>query len=145
MADLGQYLISVQHDYVGDWKGIGKDLLKAIHLPLIQHSEYLTAILLDLYARLPFLDQVESLLEMYPKSSPMVRRKIVRAATALGADYWLREQKESLPSVDPWLRRALIASACAFSKDEREYWLRRIEKEGTPMEKIVARWARVNR
>jgi hypothetical protein len=142
LADLGQYLISVQQGLESNWVDIGNDILKAIYLPIIEHSEYLTMTLLNLYARLPALNHVEPILQMYPTSPPMVRRKVVRAATALGADYWLREQKETLPVVDPWLRRALIAGASTFSEDERKYWLQHIQKEGTELEKIVARWAR---
>jgi hypothetical protein len=98
--------------------------------------------LLDLYARLPGLNQVESILQMYPTSSPMVRRKTVRAATALQADYWLRERRVILPATDPWPRRALIAGASTFSKDERDFWLRRVMRECTDLERVVAQWTR---
>ena len=84
----------------------------------------------------------EETLKAPGSSSPMVRRKVVRAATELGADYWLREQKGSLPVADPWLRRALIASSSAFGKDERKYWLQRVDKEATSLEKIVIRWVK---
>jgi len=108
---------------------------------IIQHSEYLTVILLDLFTRLPTLNHIENLLRKYRTSSPIVRRKIIRAATAHHADYWLHLRKEELFSADPWLKRALIAGAITFSKDERTHWLQSIEKGTTKLEKFIINWA----
>ena len=100
-------------------------------------------ILLDLFARLPILNHRERILQKYrTSSSPLVKRKIIRAATAHRANYWLRQRKEELPLADAWLKRALIAGASTFSKDERNFWLQRIEKEGTELEKFLVRWTK---
>ena len=142
LADLASYLLSARYNYTGIWEDLGDQVLNALELPIIQHSEYLTMTLLDLFARLPTLNHVESILQKYRTSSPIVRRKIIRAATAHRADYWLRQRKEELPSSDPWLKRALIAGASTFNKDERKHWLQHIQKEGTELEKFIARWAK---
>ncbi len=141
LADLASYLLSARYNYSGNWRHIGENIQHALELPIIQHSEYLTVILLDLFARLPILNHFECILQKYrTSSSPMVKRKIVRAATAHHADYWLCQRKEELPLADPWLKRALMAGASTFSKDERTFWLRRIEKR-TELEKFIAKWA----
>ena len=145
LADLANYLLSAQYDYpLSEWKHVGEAVLQALELPIIRHSEYLTVILLDLFARLPLLNHLESILQKYRRTSGfyMVNRKIIRAATAHHADYWLRQRKEELPGADPWLKRALIAGASTFSKDERIYWLQRVEKGGTELEKFIAKWAK---
>ena len=144
IADLASYLLSAQYDYpLSEWKHVGEAVLHALELPIIRHSEYLTVILLDLFARLPLLNHLESILQKYRTSgSYMVNRKIIRVATAHHADYWLHQRKEEFPGADPWLKRALIAGASTFSKDERTYWLQRIEKEGTELEKFIAKWAK---
>ncbi len=141
LADLGTYLLSTRENF-GDWKNIGEDILHALKHPVIQHSEYLTVILLDLYGRLPDLNHVADIIQKYPTSTDMMKRKIVRAATALKADYWLREQKDTFLIADPWLRRALIAGSSTFGKDEREFWLQRTEKVATDLEKMVIRWVK---
>jgi len=69
----------------------------------------------------------------------MVKRKIVRVATAHRAEHWLRLRKGDFDSADPWLKRALMAGALTFSKDERKFWLHRIEKR-TELEKLIAQW-----
>lgn len=141
IADLARYLLSASYKYTGALANLGEQVLRDLELPIIQHSEYLTLILLDLFGHIPFLNHTENILQKYHKTpSYMVKRKIIRVATAHGAGYWLQQQKGEL-SRDPWLRRALIAGASAFSKDERMHWLQRIEKEGTELEKFVARWA----
>ncbi|HEU5377951.1 MAG TPA: RNA-directed DNA polymerase [Ktedonobacteraceae bacterium] len=142
IADLASYLLSAKDNYTGVWRDLGDEVLGALEIPIIQHSEYLTVILLDLFAGLPALNHVENILQKYRRSSSMIQREIVRIATAHKASYWLRQRKEALPSADPWLKRALIAGASTFSKDERTYWLQRIEREGTDLEKFVARWTR---
>jgi hypothetical protein len=142
IADLASYLLAARYNFSGDWRQVGEDILHALELPIIQHSEYLTVILLDLFARLPILNHRERILQKYrTSSSPMVKRKIVCAATAHNANYWLRQRKEELPLADPWLKRALMAGASTFSKDERKFWLQRIERGGTELEKFIARWA----
>jgi hypothetical protein len=97
-------------------------------------------VLLDLFTRLPVLNHRDRILQKYrnASSSPMVKRKIVRVATAHHADHWLHLRKGDLPD-DPWLKRALIAGASTFSKDERKFWLHRIEKR-TELEKLLAKW-----
>ncbi len=142
IADLASYLLSAKYSYSGDWWQVGEDILDALELPIIQHSEYLTVILLDLFARLPILNHRDRILQKYRTNSPspMIKRKIVRAATAHSADYWLRQLKEELPLADAWLKRALMAGASTFSKDERTFWLHRIEKR-TELEKFIAKWA----
>ena len=78
IADLASYLLSARYNYSGDWRQVGEDILRALELPIIQHSEYLTVILLDLFARLPVLNHRERILQKYKtSSSPMVKRKIV--------------------------------------------------------------------
>jgi len=72
----------------------------------------------------------------------MVRRKIVKAATKAGKHYWLRERKEEFATADPWLGRAMILGASTFASDERRHWLRRIERVGSLLEKVVAEWVR---
>ncbi len=145
LADLASYLLSARFSYSGNWEHLGDQVLRVLELPIIQQSEYLTVILLDLFAHIPSLDHVGSILQRYrtPKSS-MVRRKIVRMATkSEGGDHWLRPRKEEFLSTnDLWLKRAFIAGASAFSKAERTDWLEQVEKDGTELEKFIARWAR---
>ncbi|HLX39017.1 MAG TPA: RNA-directed DNA polymerase [Ktedonobacteraceae bacterium] len=142
LADLASYLLSARYNYSGNWGQVGEDILHALELPIIEHSEYLTVILLDLFAQLPILNHNDSILQKYRtnSSSPMVKRKIVRATTAHRAEHWLRLRKGDFDSADPWLKRALMAGASTFSKDERKFWLRRLEKR-SELEKFVAKWA----
>ncbi len=54
IADLASYLLSARYRYAGDWWQVGEDILHALELPIIHHSEYLTVVLLDLCTASPF-------------------------------------------------------------------------------------------
>src|SRR5207248_1365114 len=134
---LASYLLSAQNNYPLDgWKHVGKEILHTLDLPIIQHSEYLTVILLDLFARLPVLNHLDNILQKYEtKSSLMEKRKIIRIATVHRAAYWLPQIIENSPLGDSWLKRALIAGASAFlSKAERNNWLARFNAEETKLD-----------
>jgi hypothetical protein len=51
---------------------------------------------------------------------------------------WVRGQKETWQNNSPWDRRAVIWSATALSKDERNYWLQRVKNAGDELDKAIA-------
>jgi hypothetical protein len=63
------------------------------------------------------------------------------AARAAGDGAWLRERKADFEAADPWLRRAIVASASAWPGDEKEHWIRHVRRRLSFTEKLVARWA----
>jgi hypothetical protein len=143
LADAGNYLRSVNNKFEVDWPIIGSELLDTLKLPIVQNSEYLTVILLDLYARIPFLNHVDDILRMYDcTSSAMVHRHIVRVATEQNRSDWLRLQKDKLSEADPWLRRAIIAGAKIFTERERDTFLYPIDQGGNKLEKIIVQWVK---
>jgi len=142
LQDVGTYITSAENTFQGNWSDIGRNLTRCLEMPIIDHSEYLQMTLINLFSRIFDLDHVDYLLQRYDNSSPMVRRKIVKAATKAGKRYWLRERKEEFTTADPWLRRAMILGASTFADDERDHWLRRIERGDGLLETVVARWLR---
>src|SRR2546421_1685270 len=121
---LASYLLSARNNYSPDgWKHVGKEILHTLDLPIIQHSEYLTVILLDLFARLPALNHIDNILQKYDTSSSLMeKRKIIRIATVYPAADWLDQIIERPSLNDAWLRRAFIAGASAFSsRNERNH------------------------
>lgn len=141
ISDACKYLAAAQHSFQDDWAELGSNILKALDNPYISQSEYVQAILIDLFAANPKLDNVESLLKRYPQAGPMVRRKIVLAAAAARTEYWIRERKEEWEATDPWLRRAIIAAARILQPDERQHWLRHVRKRSNLLERAVTHWA----
>jgi reverse transcriptase-like protein len=59
-------------------------------------------------------------------------------AKQLGLLEWVRMQKETWQNNDPWTRRAIIWAASALTKDERNYWLKRVENAGDILDKAIA-------
>lgn len=51
---------------------------------------------------------------------------------------WVREQKETWLNNSPWDRRAIIWSATALSRDEMNFWLKRVQNAGDILDKAIA-------
>ena len=51
---------------------------------------------------------------------------------------WVRQQKETVMSLSPWDRRAVIYAADVLPDDERSHWLRGIKRRGDTLEATIA-------
>jgi hypothetical protein len=92
IGDAVRYLISATGTYAS-WKDIGATLVAAFGSSFVGSSEYVHAVLIDLFGRNVDTKHFRPILKDYELALPLVKRKIVRAATNAGADYWLRERK----------------------------------------------------
>ena len=141
LGEVAKYLASAENNLDDEWIEIGENLINSLDtIPIINHSEYLQMVLVNLFGKISDLDHIDDLLIKYDSSPETIKRKIIKAATKYGADYWLREKKEDISSVDPWLRRALILGASTFPRDEREIWLKQFKSGDDLLEKVVANW-----
>jgi hypothetical protein len=57
---------------------------------------------------------------------------------------WFRREKNSAMSLDPWSKRAFIASASCMATDECTTWYDTIRHRLDETENAVAEWAREN-
>lgn len=137
IADAVNYIKSAHLEYTGNWEQIGEQLLSALEIPLIKKNEYLQAVLLNLFTRITDLDNIDQLISNFDNYGNFAKRKIVLIAIKAGVSSWLRELKDKYSSLDPWLRRAIIFSASVFSSDEKKYWLRRVLKDASDLERII--------
>ncbi len=51
---------------------------------------------------------------------------------------WVREQKEVISNHGPWDKRAIIWAASVLPRDERGFWLKRVQNSGDFLDKITA-------
>ena len=128
-------------EYSSDLQDLGRQLLEALSSPVIERNEYLQIVLLNLFARVPDLDHVNRLTAMYGSRPPSVQREIVFVAGVMDQGHWIKERKDEFGTSDQWLRRALISAAPSLPGDEAKYWINRIKRDISGIEKIVARWA----
>lgn len=144
LEDLCSYIVTTENTYDGKWEDIGDSLIECLKLPLINHSEYLQMILVNLFSKISNLNHIEKLISLYGRSNTMLERKILIAATKANNKYWLKEKIEEINNVDPWKKRAIILGASTFSPDEKNYWLDRIIKDANSsiLDKTVAYWVK---
>lgn len=140
LGDIATYIASAEDSFEGQWEDIGKDLIQALSLPLVNNSEYLKLVIIDLFSKISDLDHIDYLIRDYDHSPPIIRRKIVKAVAKAGKDYWIREKREDFATADRWLRRAFIYGATALPEDEKIFWLNKIKKQDDILEKVIANW-----
>ena len=66
-----------------------------------------------------------------------VRRQAMLAAKLKRVD-WVRERKETWQNNAPWDRRAIIWSSLALSRDEMNFWLKRVQNAGDLLDTAIA-------
>ena len=71
-----------------------------------------------------------------------VRRQALLALKLKQVD-WVRERKETWQNNSPWDRRAIIWSSLALSKDEMNFWLKRVQNAGDILDSSIAEAALV--
>jgi reverse transcriptase-like protein len=133
-SEVVRYLHSARSQYAGSWATLGDALLRLLESPIAKESEYIQLVLLGLFARVVELDHIGALTSRFGFSGPSAQREIVLAATAAGADSWLRMQKTNFSRYDPWMRRAFAYSMRAFPRDERERWSKLVKPTCSAME-----------
>ena len=126
-AEVAGYLHAATPMYQGSWPALGAQLLNLLESPIAKESEYLQIVILGLFARIAQLNHIHLLTGRYPSSAPSAQREIVLAATAVGADAWLRTLKADYSRFDPWMRRAFSYACRVFPKDECRFWVKEMK------------------
>jgi hypothetical protein len=85
-------------------------------------NEYYQLSILSLFAGQDKFDNLPSVLNLYHKASPYLRREIILCAAEHNATDWLRELKEAFSSMDSWNRRASIFASSTFPSEERKFF-----------------------
>ncbi len=141
ISDICHYLVSVNNNYTGDWKGLGNKIFSLLNSDLIKSNEYFQMTLLSLFGRKPMLNNTSSLISAYYTSPPSLRREILLGAYALNMRDWLRELKESYQGLDTWSKRAFIIAIKTLPVEERKFFLDYI-KDGSTLNDLLIKWAK---
>jgi hypothetical protein len=140
LADIVRYLDSAKGNYEGHWDKIGVKLLQALDTDVVQVSEYLSTVLVSIFAQIAALNHIDQVTRRYDGSPTATKREIILAAAAAGSVDWLRRFKDLYKTADPWLRRAMIYALRTLPVDERQFWLRSVKKQvaANPLDSAVA-------
>jgi hypothetical protein len=139
LGTIARYVMAAVPNYKGDCATLGGAILRALDSPIVSRSEYLQSVLMDVIARIPDLNHVDSLTARYAGAAPAVRRSILLAAGGGRRADWLRDRKADFRSMDPAGRRAFIRAAAALPADEAKFWVESVRDSLRPLERVVAR------
>ena len=137
LGEVGRYIMKSANNYLGDLKQLGKLLINVLEVPLVQHSEYLQMIIINIFSEIPDFNHIDKITSFFKKAQPSIKREIIRAAEKSHQGSWLRETKKDFESSDRWLRRSIVQSSHEFPGDEMEHWLNKKKKTFDGLEKIV--------
>jgi hypothetical protein len=140
LGDVARYIIRASEN-VTDPLNVGEELLESLKIPLVQHSDYLQVVMLNLFSQVPSLNHVDALTQSYDDASPFVRRELMLAAWAAKAGHWIKERKADFETGDLWFRRAMLAASKALPGDEAKHWLKSFKGTLTLDEQLVLKWA----
>lgn len=141
IGNLARYVMSASPNYQQAQGNLGTELIKGLDIPLVNRSEYLQMILLDLFSRRPDFNHIEKLTSKYATAQRAAKREIVKAAGAAKNAAWIKERKNEFRDGDRWLRPVLIWASQCLPGDEGKFWIKSIGADMSLVEKTVARWA----
>jgi hypothetical protein len=74
LADVAKYMISASTS-VDNLNDVGEEIIKSLDLRLVQHSEYLRIVLLNLFSRVPDLNHIDKLTKPTTGRAPLFGEK----------------------------------------------------------------------
>jgi hypothetical protein len=137
LREVAVYLKATTNDkYAAD---VAERLLAAVASCGQDYLRFTRAWAIDLlFNRLqpPMHKQVETFIDGSPGDLSLRSRALL--AKELRQVDWVRERKETWQNNSPWDRRAIIWSSLALSRDEMNYWLKRVQNAGDILDAAVA-------
>ncbi|HEX2910278.1 MAG TPA: RNA-directed DNA polymerase [Chloroflexia bacterium] len=141
LPEILHYIKSASKNYTENFNEAGDLVFNALNNAIVEHSEYMLIVLLNLFSQVPEFNHIDRLTATYHRRKPSVQREILIAAGVAEYGHWIKERKSEYTSADPWLRRAIIKASVALPGDEGIHWINKIKRQMTPLEKIVTKWA----
>ncbi|WP_459201770.1 RNA-directed DNA polymerase [Methanococcus sp. CF] len=141
-ANICTYLSSVQSIDEKKWKYIGEKLLELLDSDEVNDQPFFRLSILSIFTKNKYINHFSKLVKKYPTSEPFVQREILLVAHQNSAFDWIREHKENFQSMGPWGQRAFIYGCSGLPKDEKKFFINKLENFERPFDKILAKWAK---
>lgn len=132
---------------LGDLADTARDDLFATLRRLIQTNSHITLVPTNLAYAVRLLSRDRSdeadaiLIDLYnrPRSNMLIKREIILAMAARGADYWLSDLLKRFTTLTHWEQRALVVASYTLG-DEGSHWRNATIKELPDVDQQFARW-----
>lgn len=141
ISDICHYLIAVNNIYNVDWKILGSKIFHILNSDIIKSNEYFQISLMSLFARNASLNNASKLIAFYQNSPSSLRRKILLSAYSQNMGDWIRELKESYPSMDVWCKRAFIIASTSLPVEEKKFFLDSVKNDNL-LNELLIKWAK---
>lgn len=125
---------------------LGNRLASLIQNSYISHLPYHKGWLLSPFTSSgDWLENEDRFQQLYNEATDVFsKRKLILAMGRAHKSFWFRSQRDNVLALDPWERRAFLASASCLGTDERRFWYRSLDRDLDPLEKFIVQWAQAN-
>ncbi len=141
LSSVCSYITSIQSIPPAEWESIGGRLLGIMDEHLIMDTEFARLSILSLFSKNEHIDHFKALARRFENSGGHTRRQILFAAMANANIDWLREQKETIESMDPWQKMAYVYCISILPRGERRF-IFDPKDASNPFEEQLIKWSR---
>ena len=141
VAEICTYISSIRMVDSDAWPDIGIGLLAMLDDLSVRSNEFFRLSILSLFSKNRDINHFSRLASSFANRDQHARREILLAAREHHTIDWLREHKESYSTMDPWQKMAFIYSSSLFPRDERKFFLRRVQI-ASPFDQCLLQWAK---
>ena len=143
IGDICRYLQRMAPHRQGRSAAIGDVLTSAVVNSDYASSEFVAMWILHLLSARPDLMPYRRAMDFARRyKEGLGIRPQALLARAHSQEYWVRQHKESLMSLSPWDRRAVIWAASVLPNSERCAWLRDERQLSDPLEAAIAKYVK---
>ncbi len=135
------YVSAIQAVPPDEWKAIGTLLIRHLESGEMFDDEFARLSLLSLFSRNEYIDHFPEIVRRFNAGDLNTRREVLLAALVNSMVDWLREQKESYPSMDRWQQMAYLYCTSILPDEERKFFLKDLQGLNH-FEENLRKWAR---
>lgn len=142
ISEICQYFVSVSNFADIEWPDVGDKLIQLLENELIMSNEYFQMSIYSLFNRKIELNHLDKLLKNYKTISPLFQREIIISAYKNSASDWIRELKEHYMGMDIWTKRAFLIACSILPREEKKYFVNRIQPSCNNLDKLIIEWTK---
>jgi len=138
MRDVAKYLVKSMR--ARSAVEIGTALIRFVETSDLAFVPYLRLWITDIFLKKLSSEFEDSVYDVFEKTRDQLGiRPVALLARELRLLDWVREQKEIWNNYGPWDRRSVIWAASVLPRDERGFWLKRVQSSAPLLDRVVAK------
>lgn len=137
LNDMILYFLAVSNESNTQLLDLGSRLSDLLENRLIKSNEFFQIVIINLFGSTGKFNHIDKLISKYNCSSENIKREIIYASIPSSSSAWIRELKESYPTMSKWCKRAYIMATSILPKDEKDIFLNKVVKKDLSKDDVI--------